>query len=1553
MGSINKNIARYELTTVYKHPLAHADIVLVHGLNGNPVRTWTAPKTGVYWPADLLPASLKDAHANVLVYGYNADVYATGSKKDKSPSDNFVHMHAQSLITSLTQYRKSEGTDRLPLIWVAHSLGGIVTKRALLYSNDVRAHHQEDYRSIFVSTYGIIFLGTPHTGSDLAGWGRVLQYMSDVVIPRRFFETESVLIKTLKKDNETLASINNHFLDIYQRFRIHMVHENHTTDVRGAKVYVVDALSASPQLPGVTYYGIEANHSGMCKFESESAPGYRNVSSAIREWVVDSPRVIQVRWEVEEDDRRLRADLENYERVRSYSRPSASAPQQQAVEMVEGTTARSNEIILPLPERTPVVGVPPPIPMLPEPPKNEEMATKTEIEIESPSSIRTQPLLLEAPPTRVNSFPRHDAVHRRRDSIRRHGDQQPLFIHPDKFRPNSYFVGREDELRGLHEMLMDRRRRSEGTSAVLIQCLPGGGKTHLARQYVFQHRDDYPGGVYWVRAKSRQEMEYWYWRIAKNEALRGLVEQKDVEELRDPRKIVAVVRRWLSSQEGWLMVLDGVQFDIEGLHEFIPDARNTGLIYTSTERAVTGDPRFDNPQVMELGLLTAQQAQVLLLLEMDRRPPWGTDEMEKALELVQLMGRLPLMIHVAAQHLKATREPLARYLRSYRSRPKASGLPAYRAVREQLEHRGANAALNLISLLVFFDQHIPVEMVSLGLSALDKTTPIKSCDASHRKTNLNNTLRTLIAFALVERTESDDISPASSRSSKSSFDKHADYLDLLRIHSVVQAFFIETLQEERQVDFWLERTTAIWCRSYDEAHKRIQADIRVGRPDDYRRFAIHGEKLLQNLDRFEKRYPQLLSKARVEVQTRLEKIQGQIDDLSEQIQASIVNGSKEETPASVFDRSSSVSETDSATTPSNEDSQPSFFSGDGESPGPMMSPVMYDPTSPFSPTEWQVPYPSNALMPAAPDVPDDDDATVVSQLLEPSRAPMTGNAGGSQQEFEDWQEVIPHHRVIRRHESRRYHDRGGAWRDTTVSDPRVGISQELAAGSVLSRRPPSKEPSRSQKSRVTAKSDAEMELNKIKQALPATPAEPAESSEGGKVRPSYLLGRNSYAQVLAKPAPETELAISPVQFTSGLAQIISSPKSWTYATVKRLKENVLPSRPKAPTVPASPASVTVSQHGDDVVSQTAPGPIFAGRRSANSSPASRSSPFPPPTFSALQDAPAADELAHSNLAIRRWDTNVYHPGLTRLGSSDVDADPLSFSYPSVLPSQHHPGQPPPIWIRAAPRPSGYTSQPASHQSTPSAHEHSSSAPLRRPPLPPSGTATHHSSPLAISASSSPPTNAASPSPNHRLHLHPFTSHNRRPSYTETEPSPRRDAAFPDLDTSYSRWEQLHHTHTHREPAATPRESFGQSFPPVAAANHPALGRVGRGMSSSPRSHSQSPSRSPSRGGGAVGGRSHPLATTAYSSPAGSPRQGVASLSHPPSAGGGGEPMARTVSGGSGGSPGVAGIRVGGEVVEFGATPPGGGVGGKRSRSSSGGEYGNGHGLGISQSHGPV
>lgn len=300
---------------MYTHPDAKVDVVLVHGLNGEPQKTWTA-KNGVFWPTDLLPTSLRDAKANILVYGYNADVYS--KKHGGTPSDNFIYMHAQTLVTSLTHYRKDEMSSRNPIIWVCHSLGGILVKRALLYSNDLKTSQHEDYRGIYVSTYGIIFLGTPHQGSDMGSWASMLQAMSDAVVPKAFWHSESVLLKTLKKDNETLQNINNHFLDIYQRFKIMFAHENHATDLKGTKMLVVDSQSASPQLPGVGYFAIEATHSGMCKFDSKNAPGYRTVATSIRDWVGEAPDVISTRWRVEEDEKLARAKHEIEERMKPW-----------------------------------------------------------------------------------------------------------------------------------------------------------------------------------------------------------------------------------------------------------------------------------------------------------------------------------------------------------------------------------------------------------------------------------------------------------------------------------------------------------------------------------------------------------------------------------------------------------------------------------------------------------------------------------------------------------------------------------------------------------------------------------------------------------------------------------------------------------------------------------------------------------------------------------------------------------------------------------------------------------------------------------------------------------------------------------------------------------------------------------------------------------------------------------------------------------------------------------------------------------------------------------
>jgi triacylglycerol esterase/lipase EstA (alpha/beta hydrolase family) len=108
-----------------------------------------------------------------------------------------IHHHAQTLLTNLTLERKSRETTHHPIIFVCHSLGGILVKKALEISEGNRGKNTEDLRLIFVSTYGVMFLGTPHNGADPAKLGLTLQGMVSMLVPKGIIDTEVPLVRTL------------------------------------------------------------------------------------------------------------------------------------------------------------------------------------------------------------------------------------------------------------------------------------------------------------------------------------------------------------------------------------------------------------------------------------------------------------------------------------------------------------------------------------------------------------------------------------------------------------------------------------------------------------------------------------------------------------------------------------------------------------------------------------------------------------------------------------------------------------------------------------------------------------------------------------------------------------------------------------------------------------------------------------------------------------------------------------------------------------------------------------------------------------------------------------------------------------------------------------------------------------------------------------------------------------------------------------------------------------------------------------------------------------
>lgn len=201
--------------------LTNASIVFVHGLMGDPIKTWA--KGDVLWPKDVLSKSFP--RARIMTYGYDADV----AKFFQRVAAVSVFGNSQMLIRAVNrERRRSPGR---PLIFIAHSLGGILVKdvcrppppllplfvyylsdvfltmrvQGLIWSKSQAGFSDIHVENVFLSTKGVIFLGTPHRGASghYTQFGTVLQR----VVSAMMYQTNPALLEALDRDGEVLPRI--------------------------------------------------------------------------------------------------------------------------------------------------------------------------------------------------------------------------------------------------------------------------------------------------------------------------------------------------------------------------------------------------------------------------------------------------------------------------------------------------------------------------------------------------------------------------------------------------------------------------------------------------------------------------------------------------------------------------------------------------------------------------------------------------------------------------------------------------------------------------------------------------------------------------------------------------------------------------------------------------------------------------------------------------------------------------------------------------------------------------------------------------------------------------------------------------------------------------------------------------------------------------------------------------------------------------------------------------------------------------------------------------
>lgn len=135
------------------------DIVFVHGLNPRGIeshsrQTWT-DDGGTFWPESLLPQEVPTAR--ILLFAYNSSILSNASSAH-------VASHARTLCDRLINRRREAQEVHRPLLFIAHSLGGLLVKQAL-----VEARIDPLYRCLKASTYGLVFFATPHRGGEGVG----------------------------------------------------------------------------------------------------------------------------------------------------------------------------------------------------------------------------------------------------------------------------------------------------------------------------------------------------------------------------------------------------------------------------------------------------------------------------------------------------------------------------------------------------------------------------------------------------------------------------------------------------------------------------------------------------------------------------------------------------------------------------------------------------------------------------------------------------------------------------------------------------------------------------------------------------------------------------------------------------------------------------------------------------------------------------------------------------------------------------------------------------------------------------------------------------------------------------------------------------------------------------------------------------------------------------------------------------------------------------------------------------------------------------------------
>ncbi|KAH0543156.1 hypothetical protein FGG08_002501 [Glutinoglossum americanum] len=241
--------------------------------------------------------------ARVLLYGYDTGLVRSESFQN---IDDIAVTFSRSIRSIRRTYKVDDDLTPRPIIFIAHSLGGLILKKAILQMKGGVKADRDNFNSI----YGALLFGVPNQGIRIEHWLPIVNGQPNEDLIRNLGFGSKYLRDLGDEFHLAFSFPDSEIISIYETERTRVAKEVEPgkwalTGDYEILVPVNSATDSCPAEPVHRVLAVKQNHSNLVKFPSRWDENYKLIVSHLGDFSVAAVKTIQARFFDEQEIEQL------------------------------------------------------------------------------------------------------------------------------------------------------------------------------------------------------------------------------------------------------------------------------------------------------------------------------------------------------------------------------------------------------------------------------------------------------------------------------------------------------------------------------------------------------------------------------------------------------------------------------------------------------------------------------------------------------------------------------------------------------------------------------------------------------------------------------------------------------------------------------------------------------------------------------------------------------------------------------------------------------------------------------------------------------------------------------------------------------------------------------------------------------------------------------------------------------------------------------------------------------------------------------------------------